>query len=265
MPDALEALADQTGALMVVPFELAEFRVANSVVGRYTLPDALDRLLEDTGLSGGLFEKRVITITLLEEEAMPVKKKGLVATILTSALFTGSGGAALAQDEGAESLILEEIVVTAQKREQNAQDVGIAISVFDDRALVHAGIQDVSRLDLVTPGMSFAQRGNDFKITMRGANAENTFRDVSPPVGMFLDGVYKPRASQAGAAFLDVAASGSTERPARYVIREEYARRSDQRNHQQTEPGGIRLRCRYHGRKLCPFQAGRLSEYTAIR
>lgn len=201
MPDALEALAEQTGALMIVPFELAESRVANRVVGRYTLREALDRLLQGTGLSGGLFEKRVITITLLEEDAMPVDKKGFVASVFASLLLASPSSA---QDVPAESMTLEEIIVTAQKREQNAQDVGIAISVFDEDSMSRAGIVDVTRLDLVTPGLSFAQRGNDFKITIRGANAENTFRDVSPPIGVFVDGVYKPTAAQAGAAFFDV-------------------------------------------------------------
>ena len=201
MPDALEALAEQTGALMIVPFELAESRIGNSVVGHYTLPEALDRLLQNTGLSGDLFEKRVITITQLEEDVMPAKRKGVVASVFASLVFANT---ALDQEASTAPLVLEEIIVTAQKRAQNAQDVGIAISVFDQDSLRRAGITDVSRLDLVTPGLSFAQRGNDFKITIRGANAENTFRDVSPPIGMFVDGFYKPTAAQAGGAFLDV-------------------------------------------------------------
>ncbi len=207
LPNALEALADQSGAHMIVPFDLAQSRYANSVVGRYTLAEALDRLLDNTGLSGDLFQKRVIIISLLEKnvmaakDAIPAKRRGVAAGVFASVL---AANAAIGQEAPKKSLTLEEIIVTAQKREQNAQDVGIAITAFDQSSLESAGINDVSRLDLVTPGLSFAQRGNDFKITIRGANAENTFRDVSPPVGVFVDGVYKPTASQAGAAFFDV-------------------------------------------------------------
>ena len=60
---ALEQLAEQTGAITLFPFDLAAARTANAVIGRFTLPDALELLLKDTGLSGGLSEKRVISIT----------------------------------------------------------------------------------------------------------------------------------------------------------------------------------------------------------
>lgn len=208
LPLALEALADQTGALMIVPFGLAESRDGNSVVGRYTLAAALDRLLDDTGLSGDLFQKRVIIIKSLEETDMVAKKKPLAkktALIASTAATALIAEPAIAQDTSIDEVpTLERIIVTAQKREQDAQDVGIAITAFDKEALDRAGIVDVTRLDLVTPGMSFAQRGNDFKVTIRGANAENTFRDATPVVGMFVDGIYKPTAAQAGTSFLDV-------------------------------------------------------------
>lgn len=209
LPLALEALADQTGALLIIPFDLADARDANSVKGNYTLAAALDRLLDNTGLSGDLFQKRVITVRLREGKGMvtgrnPLRTKtALLAGAAASALATN---AALAQDtEGTtEGAGLDRIIVTAQKREQDAQDVGIAITAFDEEAMNRAGIVDVTRMDLVTPGMSFAQRGNDFKVTIRGAHAENTFRDATPVVGLFVDGIYKPTAAQAGAAFVDV-------------------------------------------------------------
>lgn len=99
---------------------------------------------------------------------------------------------------------IEEVIVTAQKREQNAQDIGVSVNVFSAEQLDRAGIQDVSRLQLITPGLAFAQRGNDFKLTLRGANAENTDRDEPTPVGVFVDGLFRLRAAQAGNAFLDV-------------------------------------------------------------
>lgn len=110
-----------------------------------------------------------------------------------------------AAEEGKKKLHLEEVVVTAQKREQVAQDVGKSINVFNSEALERAGVQDVSRLQAITPGLAFAQRGNDFKLTLRGANAENTDRAEPVPVGVFVDGVYRVRSAQAGNAFLDVA------------------------------------------------------------
>ena len=100
---------------------------------------------------------------------------------------------------------LEEIIVTAQKRAENIQDVSIAIQAITAEGLVRSGISDVTRIDLITPGVTFARYGADSKISVRGANSNNTFLDSSPSVGVFVDGVYRPRAAQQTRAFFDIA------------------------------------------------------------
>lgn len=99
---------------------------------------------------------------------------------------------------------IEEVVVTAEKRSESVQDVGLSISAFDENGMQRAGIDDVSRLELVVPGVNFAFAGNDAKFNVRGANSTNTFADNTSIVGTYVDGVYKPRASQQSRAFFDV-------------------------------------------------------------
>ncbi|MGI9238178.1 MAG: TonB-dependent receptor [Woeseiaceae bacterium] len=99
---------------------------------------------------------------------------------------------------------IEEIVVTAEKREESLQDVSISVSAFNEAALELGGIDDVSRLELLVPGLNYAFAGNDAKFNVRGANSTNTFGDNSSIVGAFVDGVYKARASQQTRAFFDV-------------------------------------------------------------
>ena len=65
--EALNRLAKQTGAVMLFPYDLAESRQANAVSGRYSLSDALELLLRDSGLSSGLSDKRVIQIYVADE------------------------------------------------------------------------------------------------------------------------------------------------------------------------------------------------------
>ena len=108
---------------------------------------------------------------------------------------------ATADDQGAG---LEEIIVTAQRRAENIQDVSIAIQAITAEGLAKSGIQDVTRLELISPGVTYARYGTDAKISMRGANSNNTFLDASPSVGAFVDGVYRPRASQQTRSFFDV-------------------------------------------------------------
>ncbi len=100
--------------------------------------------------------------------------------------------------------VLEEIVVTATKRSESVQDVGFSVQAFDDALLQQGGITDVSRLELMVSGVNYAFAGNDAKFNVRGANSTNTFGDAASIVGTFVDGVYKPRASQQTRAFFDV-------------------------------------------------------------
>lgn len=118
----------------------------------------------------------------------------------TGGSTAGSPTSAEAQNDAG----LEEIIVTAQRRPENIQDVSIAIQAITAQGLARSGIQDVSRLELISPGVVFARYGPDAKISLRGANSNNTFLDASPSVGVFVDGVYRPRASQQTRAFFDV-------------------------------------------------------------
>ncbi|WP_137752240.1 TonB-dependent receptor [Sphingopyxis sp. L1A2A] len=103
-------------------------------------------------------------------------------------------------DEGG----LTEIVVTAQKREQNLQDVSATVQALSGEDLAKNGVNDVSRLEQLSPGLVFAKGGNDTKIALRGANSNSTFADNTSIVGFFVDGVFKPRSSQQSRAFFDV-------------------------------------------------------------
>ena len=124
------------------------------------------------------------------------RQTAAVLALLCGLLSVSDASHARQAGPGATSAALEEVIVTATKREKAAQDVGKSINVFGSEALDRAGVDDVSRLALITPGLAFAQRGNDFKLTLRGANSENTDRAEPVPIGVFVDGVYRVRAAQ---------------------------------------------------------------------
>ena len=97
------------------------------------------------------------------------------------------------------------IIVTAQKRSENIQDVPIALTAISGDRLIAAGITDLSGLDRLVPGLQFGQSGNDARPAIRGARTENISNQQDPVVSFFVDGVYRSRTSQALAAFTDVA------------------------------------------------------------
>jgi outer membrane receptor protein involved in Fe transport len=99
---------------------------------------------------------------------------------------------------------LEEIVVTAEKRTESLQDVPAAITALNEQDLRIAGIDDVTRLGLVTPGMVVGYSGAETRIAMRGARTNNVGAEAAQVVGIFNDGAYIASTTQIMAAYLDV-------------------------------------------------------------
>ena len=117
---------------------------------------------------------------------------------------------AAAQDEAAKETIgVEEIVVTAQKREENLQDTPISIVALGEKALEQRGINSLN--DLFTGSIPsvriapFVGRASAVSIGMRGIvpfDATQVSRD--PTVGVYVDGVYLGRVSGLGMELADV-------------------------------------------------------------
>ena len=128
----------------------------------------------------------------------------VVTTLALTPFLFGASSASAQQAAEDASHTLDEIIVTAQKREQNLQNVGISITALDTKALAEAGIRDVSRLSLVVPGMMYSFYGVDSKIAIRGAHSNNTYGDNQSIAGFFIDGVYRPRPSQQSQGYFDV-------------------------------------------------------------
>ncbi|MCZ8130845.1 MAG: TonB-dependent receptor [Steroidobacteraceae bacterium] len=113
---------------------------------------------------------------------------------------------AFAQQGGTapEAAGLEEIVVTAQRREENLQDVPLAVTALTAETLAQNDIRDLSRVELLTPGFSFGKSGSDARPAIRGVRTENVGVSGDPTIGFFVDNVYRSRASQANEPFVDV-------------------------------------------------------------
>lgn len=93
----------------------------------------------------------------------------------------------------AESPALEEIVVTAQKREQNLQDTPIAISAFDAKALEDKGISDVEDISQYAPNVQISESpggSTGATISIRGSVTVNPAITWEPTVGIYMDGVF---------------------------------------------------------------------------
>ena len=107
----------------------------------------------------------------------------------------------------AEAQVLEEVVVTAQKREQNIQDVGIAITAFSGDQISQLGWTNAENVAAQTPGLvatSYNNAGTISLFSIRGV-AQTDFNDhQEAPTVVYLDGAYLPQTSAAGAAMFDM-------------------------------------------------------------
>ncbi|QQD17862.1 TonB-dependent receptor [Spongiibacter nanhainus] len=123
---------------------------------------------------------------------------------ITAALLVAGASGALAAPA------LEEVVVTAQKRTQSAQDVPIAVTALSQDAMREAGVFDVADLTDVNPSISFdaGQSSQNSSLKIRGIGTVGNGRTFEGAVGVFIDGVYR---SRSGMALQDMNDIGSLE------------------------------------------------------
>ena len=105
---------------------------------------------------------------------------------------TGPTAAASAQTD---TSTLAEVVVTAQKREQNLQDVPIVVNVASAQLLQDTGVRDIKDLQAVIPGLTVVSSTNETATTarIRGIGTVGDNPGLESSVGVVVDGVYRPR------------------------------------------------------------------------
>jgi len=127
---------------------------------------------------------------------------GLIASIATVALaapaIAGQANSVSGSDENV-------IVVTAQKREQDVQDVPISMVVVSGQQLTTMGIQDFNQLARFVPNFYVQTTPGNNAFYIRGIGSTPGNLAFEQTVGLFVDGVYGGHARQFQAPFLDVA------------------------------------------------------------
>ena len=122
-----------------------------------------------------------------------VKRQASLAGLVV--LGTGIAGAAWASDDAGGANTLAEIVVTAQKREQNLQDVPISVIALTGDQLRAAGVTDIKNLSVLSPGVTVTSTTNEnsTSVRIRGIGTVSDNVGLESSVGIVIDGVYRPR------------------------------------------------------------------------
>ncbi len=197
----LKELAAQTESLLLFPFELAENRRVQPISGRYTIEQALGLLLADSGLVGVLSNHRVISVTRVnkpengDENMQTTTKKTLLGRFMTglAAVLVASPAISAAETTDEDEPYIEEIIVTAEKREENVLDVPVTMSAFSSQMIEELGMTNHDDLEQLVPGLQFQDEGQQTGqgTTIRGIGtrlAWETHPDLA--VATYVDGVY---------------------------------------------------------------------------
>jgi outer membrane receptor protein involved in Fe transport len=102
---------------------------------------------------------------------------------------------------------VEEIVITSTKREENIQDVPIAVSAFTGDDLIARGIDEVEELEDISPSIQIntsSSASNGGTIRIRGMGTTGNNPGLEAAVGSFVDGVYRSRSGQTFGDLLDI-------------------------------------------------------------
>ncbi|WP_372865324.1 TonB-dependent receptor [Spongiibacter sp.] len=114
-------------------------------------------------------------------------RRSLIATLVAGLM----SGAALAND-----LALEEVLVTAEKRESSLQDTPISLLAFSNERLERFGITDLADVAGLAPNVAitpFPNSRSSLVVFMRGVGNNDSQTTQDPAVGVYIDGVYVAR------------------------------------------------------------------------
>lgn len=175
LESALLQLSSQANVQLVVASVDIGGMASPGLSGEFLLKDALDRLLAGSGLTYRVDEAGTIIVTRSAANSPPVTPASAHPT--DTAAFR-------------ESTVLEEVVVTAQKRAESVQDVPMAMQALSAQELEGRGIVSADQILSASPNLnSNATSDVNTGFTIRGVGTNNYHGNVSRAVGVYQDEV----------------------------------------------------------------------------
>ena len=135
---------------------------------------------------------------LIREKSVRSKPLLMATTATAIAIFAGYPATLLAQDTQPQAEApaadrdggLEEIVVTAQRRDQRLQDVPISVTALTETAIKSSGITNTAAFNGMVPSLVVTQSGPSSLYFIRGAGSAIAAPNGEQAVAVYIDGVY---------------------------------------------------------------------------
>jgi len=191
LADALIEFSIQTRQQLFFEEDDVAGKTSTPVSGAMTPAQALQELLEGTGLN---FEQT-------EDGGLMVGGSAATESAPAEAVAPSVKESKPAEKKSTENVRVEEVYVTARKREESIQEVPIAITAFNADQMRVAGIRNVGDMEGIVPGLNMGGGGNGLKKDsnpfIRGVGQRETKVTLDPAVGTYIDGIYLARTAGA--------------------------------------------------------------------
>ncbi|MCC7411814.1 MAG: TonB-dependent receptor [Gammaproteobacteria bacterium] len=199
LDEALKTFAEQADVqIMYAPGQVQGFN-SPALQGRYPIERAIDRMLRGTGLEHDSDGADVIVIrpaTMVSDghapPSAPMIRTGATHGVgQTAGHIVAMQAAATAAPTGRSGGSIEEVVVTAQKREQSLQEVPMAISAFTAETIREQGFSDLLDVQGHTPGLQISNFSTGQpEISVRGISTKEDGAGANDSTVVSVDDVY---------------------------------------------------------------------------
>lgn len=202
---ALDVLAQQANLSLIFSPEITAGIRTKGVSGTYTIEEAVRRLLDGTGLEYTFTGSKTVTLHRSAQAATPAGDP-------TPKSYEGSGQSSADTPQasrelarsGAQNTALEEIIVTAEKRDESLQKIGIAVTALNGDELQRLRLDSLREMQFLAPGLKIGETQKKTFINIRGIGNELFNAGADQGVAVHMDGVYLARNEYPSMALMDI-------------------------------------------------------------
>ncbi|MEJ8567722.1 TonB-dependent receptor domain-containing protein [Elongatibacter sediminis] len=212
LDSALKVFAEKTGYQVVYPPKLVNALESTGSSHFISGQQLMHDLLRDTGLTFEFVNDRTITLRQGGADAKISRVNASHETSLTGPLLAQNEPAPGSQTDSSQSgspassaSLMEEITVTARRKQESIQDVPITVSAFTGDQLKTANIVNLDDVAPMTPGMYFGKQNESRpQLYIRGVGSRQFDAGAEGSVGLFIDEVYVGRFSAGLSGLFDI-------------------------------------------------------------
>ncbi len=197
--DSLPMFGKQAGATVIYLYDDVNRYTTNRLYGNYSVAEAIAILLKDTGLKAVFSKGRHLIISQADNE------EGSVIAVKEKVLPLVAVGQKEEKSQEKNARVLEEVMVTAQKRSENIQTIPATISALSSDRLMSRGVSNGSDLQYTVPGLVMGDTVvGSVQVSIRGVGSENIAVGGDPGVPLHINGHYIQLSSYMLQDFFDI-------------------------------------------------------------